>query len=207
MSYVSANTVPPVEQARTFDVVAIAASVGGLQAIRSILAVLPAAFPAAILIQTHLNPSYPSVLADLLRWDSRLPVEWAVNGATLRQGTVTVAPQGQHIRVSPGGRLTLISWAELGYIKPHADGLFESVAASFRSRALGVVLTGYLDDGARGAQAIRAQGGRVLVQDPLSAEAPDMPTAAVRTGCADLVLPLPVLAVALTALVMIPEMA
>jgi len=207
LSYVSADTIAPLYRDRAFDVVIMAASAGGIQAIRVILAMLPAAFPAAILIQMHLNPTYPSVLVDILRPHSRLPVEWAVDGATLRQGTVTVAPQGQHVRVSATGLLTLISWADLGYTKPRADGLFESVAVSFQTRALGVVLTGYLDDGARGAQAIHAQGGRVLVQDPLSAEAPDMPNAAVRTGCADFVLPLPVLAVALTALVMVHGMA
>jgi two-component system chemotaxis response regulator CheB len=201
------NTIVPRYRDHAFDVVAIAASAGGIQAIRAILAVLPAEFPTAILIQTHLNPTYPSRLADVLRPHSPLPVEWAVDGAALRQGTVTVAPQGQHVRVSPTGRLILISWADLGYTKPRADGLFESVAVSFQTRALGVVLTGYLDDGARGAQAIHAHGGRVLVQDPLSAEAPEMPNATVRTGCADFVLPLPVLSVALTALVMVRGMA
>ena len=165
MGYVSATTVAPAEQNRAFDVVVIAASAGGIHAIRVILAMLPAALPAAILIQTHLNPTYPSVLVDVLRPYSRLPVEWAIDGATLRQGAVTIAPQGQHVRVSRTGLLTLSSWADLGNTKPRADGLFASVAASFQTRALAVVLTGYLDDGARGAQAIHTQGGCVLVQD------------------------------------------
>lgn len=190
-----------------FDVVVIAASAGGLQAMRAILMALPPEFPAAILVQTHLNPTYPSVLVDILRWHTSLPVDWAADGATLRPGTVTIAPQGQHVRVSPKGRLSLVSWAHLGYTKPRADGLFESVATSFQARALGVVLTGYLDDGARGARAIHEHGGRVLVQDPASAEAADMPNATMRTGCADFVLPLQALGAALTALVMVRGMA
>jgi len=164
LSHFSSTTGAPLYRNRAFDVVVMVASVGGIKAIRAILAALPAAFPATILIQMHLNPTYPSVLVDILRPHSRLPVEWAVDGATLRQGTVTVAPQGQHVRVSATGLLTLISWADLGYTKPRADGLFESIATSFQARALGVVLTGYLDDGAPGVQAIRRQGGRVLVQ-------------------------------------------
>jgi hypothetical protein len=70
--------------------------------------------------------------------------------AVLRPGTVAVAPPGQHVRVTSSGTFCLTSWVELGYAKPRADGLFQSVAASFQARALGVVLTGFLDDGARG---------------------------------------------------------
>jgi two-component system chemotaxis response regulator CheB len=190
-----------------FDVVAIAASAGGFQAIRAILAALPAEFPAAVLVQTHLPPQHTSILVDILRPHTSLPVDWATNGAALRPGTVTIAPPGQHVQVCSEGRLTLISWAQRGYTKPRADGLFESVAASFQARALGVVLTGYLDDGARGARAIHEQGGRVLVQDPRSAEASDMPLATLRTGCVDFVLPIAAMPAALTALVMVRGMA
>jgi two-component system chemotaxis response regulator CheB len=190
-----------------FDVVAIAASVGGLQAMRKILTALPADFPAALFIQTHLTPTYPSKLVEVLQPRTLLPVAWATDSAVLRPGTVMVAPPGQHVRVTPSGRLCLTSWADMGYAKPRADGLFTSVAASFQTRALGVVLTGYLDDGARGSLALRQAGGRVLVQDPATAEAPDMPLAALRTGCADFVLPLDTLPAALTALVMVRGMA
>jgi len=186
-----------------FDVVAIAASVGGLQAIRTILSALPAEFPAAVLVQTHLSPVYPSAMVDILRLHARLPVEWAADGAVLRPGTVMVAPPGQHVQVSSEGRLSLTPWTQLGYAKPRADGLFESLAASFQARALGVVLTGYLDDGAQGARAIHKCGGRVLVQDPASAKAPDMPYATLRTGCVDFVLPIGTMHAAITALVMV----
>jgi two-component system chemotaxis response regulator CheB len=187
-----------------FDVVAIAASAGGLPAIRQILVALPPEFPVAILVQTHQSPEYPSILAEVLGWRSNLPVVWAAHQERLRAGCVTVAPPGQHVRVAPSGVLSLTSWKQMGRVKPHADGLFTSVASSFTTRAIGVVLTGFLSDGAQGARAVKQHGGRVLVQDPATAEAPDMPRATISSGCADFVLPLPALAAALTALVMVP---
>lgn len=187
-----------------FDVVAIAASAGGMQAISCILAALPHAFPAAILVQTHLSPHHDSVLADILQLQSRLPVRWAAPNHTIQPGTVTVSPPGQHVRVTPAGQFSLTSWELLEHRKPTADGLFASVATSFGERAVGVVLTGYLSDGARGVQAINAHGGRVLAQEPASAEVADMPSAAIATGCVDFVLPLRALAAALITLTMVP---
>lgn len=207
MSQVPPDPVAPLCQNSAFDVVAIAASAGGLVAIRTILAALPPEFPAAIIVQMHLNPTYPSVLVDILRLHTPLLVDWGADGAPLRPGSVTIAPPGQHVRVLSNGRLNLSSWERMGYTKPRADGLFESIATSFRARALGVVLTGYLNDGARGGQALHEHGGRVLVQDPATAEAPDMPLAALQTGCADFVLPLQALPSALTALVMVRGLA
>jgi len=187
-----------------FDVVGIAASAGGVAAIRQILATLPPQFPAALVVQTHMSPQAPSILADVLAYRSTLPVVWAEHGVLLRPGCVTVIPPGQHLRLGPTGRVTLINWEQLGCIKPHANGLFHSLAIRFGPRAIGVVLTGYLRDGAEGARAITRHGGRVLVQDPATAEVPDMPHATLATGCADFVLPLSALAAALTSLVMVP---
>lgn len=182
-----------------FDVVALVASVGGFLALREILAALPTDFPAALLFQMHLDPRHPSLLVELLRPRTALPVEWAAQGQALRPGTVTVVPPGQHVRVCPGGVVTLTSWADRSYTRPRCDELLSAVGASFRTRALGVVLTGSLDDGARGAQALHHYGGRVPVQDPATAKAAGMPAAAVRTGCADVVVPLPAIPGALWA--------
>jgi two-component system chemotaxis response regulator CheB len=187
-----------------FDVVVIAASAGGIEAIKQILPALPGDFPAAILVQMHLNPRYHSVLPQVFQPTSRLPVDWAAEHTRLRPGTVTVAPPGQHVRVTPSGQLHLTSWEQLDYRKPTADGLLVSVAASFAARAIGVVLTGYLSDGARGVRAVQQRGGRVLVQHPATAQVPEMPSAAIATGCVDFALPLPALTAALISLVMVP---
>jgi two-component system, chemotaxis family, protein-glutamate methylesterase/glutaminase len=186
-----------------FDVVVIAASMGGMEALCQILPLLPPDYPAAVIVQTHLNPTKPSYLVDILMQHSTLPIAWATDRAVLRPGTVTVAPPGQHVQVSPS-TLTLTSWDKLEYQRPKADRLFESVAVAFKARAIGVVLTGYLSDGARGVQAIHRHGGRVLVQHPGTAQAASMPLAALRTGSVDFALSLRGLAAALITLVMVP---
>jgi len=186
-----------------FDVVGIAASAGGIPAIRQILAALPHEFPAAIVVQMHMSPQSPSILADVLAYQSVLPVVWAEHGAPLRPSCVMVVPPGQHLRVGPTGIVALISWERLARIKPHANGLFQSLAVRFGPRVIGIVLTGYLQDGAEGARIIAQHGGRILVEDPATAEVPEMPCSTLATGCADFVLPLPALAAALTSLVMV----
>jgi two-component system chemotaxis response regulator CheB len=196
-------TVGPLAPSAPFDAVVIAASFGGMTALQAILERLPRDFPAAILIQTHLAPEGPSILAEILQRATTLPVGWARHLAVLRPGTVIVAPPGQHVAVLPDGTQLLTGWKARSSQKPRADGLFTTVAASFGPRAIGVVLTGYLDDGARGAQAISLGGGRVLAQDPATAACGDMPQAAIATGCVDYVLSLEAMPAALISLTMV----
>jgi two-component system chemotaxis response regulator CheB len=117
--------------------------------------------------------------------------------------TLELAPPGQDVRVAASGQLDLISMDELNFKKPTADALFASVASSFGARAIAVVLSGYLSDGAEGSRVIKQLGGIVLVQDPATAEAAGMPSAAIATGCVDSVLPLSSMGAALAGLVRI----
>jgi len=128
-------------------------------------------------------------------------VRAGAHGAPLEPGTLTVAPADAHACVSADRRLMLMPGnpgVEL------ADELFTSAAGAYGPRALAVVLTGRLQDGTRGVRAIKAAGGRVIVQDPEDAEQPSMPWNALATGCVDLVLDLPRIADALVALVTVP---
>jgi two-component system chemotaxis response regulator CheB len=113
-----------------------------------------------------------------------------------------VAPAAEQLVVAPS-RTLMMRPATPGS-RCLADPLFESAAAAFGSGTIGVVLTGRLRDGSQGVRAVKAHGGRVLVQDPATAVAPDMPTAALATGCCDFALPPDKIADALTALVMAP---
>jgi two-component system chemotaxis response regulator CheB len=187
-----------------FDVVAIAASLGGLDAIGQVLASLPPDFPAAIAVVQHRDPSQPSWLAQLLGRRAQMPVADAKAGQPLRPGTVVLAPPDQHLLVTADGTIALSGEPRVQHARPAADPLFESVARRYGPRAIGVVLTGQLGDGAIGAQAIHRRGGRVLAQDPSTARAPGMPRAAIATGCVDFVLPLPLIGPALVTLVMTP---
>ena len=90
--------------------------------------------------------------------------------------------------VNPNATLTLSDRARLGFFRPSADWLFESAAASFRERTFAIVLSGMQNDGAKGAQCVKAAGGTLIAQDPQTCERPEMPSAAIATGAIDHVL-------------------
>jgi len=184
-----------------FDVVAIAASAGGLRALTRVLSALDADFPAAIAVVQHLDPRHRSLMAELLSRQSRLPVKQAEDGDRLKSGSVYVAPPDRHLLVNDDGTLSLSKTELVHFLRPSAELLFESVAASFKDRAIAVVLTGTGNDGARGLQAIKKMGGTVVSQDEGTSEFFGMPSAAIQTGLVDFVLPLPEIASALMTLV------
>jgi two-component system, chemotaxis family, protein-glutamate methylesterase/glutaminase len=187
-----------------FDLVVMACSLGGFRALTSVLSSLPSNFPAAVVVVQHMSPKFPSEYAQMLDSRVSLPVSWAQDHGKARRGVVYIAPPDRHVLVGPGGRLGLLQAPKVQFARPSADVLFGSAALQYKARALGVVLTGRGSDGARGAQAIKQNGGFVISQDRATSTAYDMPEATVATGCADLVLPLENIAAALITLVMAP---
>jgi two-component system chemotaxis response regulator CheB len=183
------------------EIVALAASAGGLKALSQLLGALPADFPAAVVVVQHLDPRHKSLMAEILTRRAALQVHQATEGARAQPGAVWLAPPDHHLLVNPDGVLTLTRTELVHFSRPSADLLFESVAASYRERAIAVVLSGSGSDGAMGAKAIKKTGGTLIVQDPASAEFPGMPNAALQTGVADFVLPLERIAEALCMLV------
>lgn len=183
---------------RPRHVVAIATSAGGLSALSQLLSTLPAGFAAPIVIVQHLDPEHRSWLAEILARRTGLRVEQVRGGERLAAGVVHVAPPGHHLLVAADGELSLSSTGRVQYVRPSADVLFASLAASWGSGAIAVVLTGTGSDGADGARAVKSRGGTVLVQDGASAEFPGMPDATVRTGTVDRILPLDAIAACLT---------
>eukprot|EP01133_Synstelium_polycarpum_P024318 gene24318-29172_t len=133
--------------------IVIGASVGGVDALSTIFAALPAGFPAAILAVMHVG-ARKSVLPDILGKNSALPVRFAATGEAVRAGCVLLAPPDRHMLVTGlAGQATIELMA-------------------------GVILSGYLDDGTAGLRAIKACGGKALVQEPREAQAPAMPQSA-----------------------------
>ncbi|MGY1779294.1 chemotaxis protein CheB [Geodermatophilus sp. SYSU D01036] len=181
-----------------FGVVVLAASAGGVRALRTVLAGLPRDFPTPVLVVQHRAAGTTDVLVPLLCAAADLPVRAAAAGP-LRAG-VSVLPAGTTGVLGPDGDLTLVEHPTLGT----ADRLMASAAGAYGPRVLAAVLTGRLDDGAAGVRAVRRAGGRVLAQDPADAEAPGMPSAALATGCVEHVLPLRLVAPALVAYAMAP---
>jgi two-component system, chemotaxis family, protein-glutamate methylesterase/glutaminase len=186
----NAKNHPPHFTNAAFDIVAIAASAGGLTAILKVLSTLPAKFPAAIAIVQHLAPGHPSFMAEILSRRTDITVKQAEEGDFLTPGTAYVAPPNRHLLVNGDGTLSLSQSELVHFLRPSADLLFESVAATYKDRAIAVVLTGTGSDGAMGVEAIKKMGGTIIVQDVKTAEFSGMPSAAIQTGNVDFILPL-----------------
>ncbi|MEH1769473.1 MAG: chemotaxis protein CheB [Nostoc sp.] len=185
-----------------FDIVAIAASAGGLTALVKVLSTLPAKFPAAIAIVQHLGPQHRSFMAEILSRRTAITVKQAQEGDCLTPGTAYVAPPNRHLLVKSDGTLSLSQSELVHFLRPSADLLFESVAGIYQERAIAVVLTGTGSDGAMGVEAIKKMGGTVIVQDVETAEFSGMPSAAIQTGNIDFILPLNEISSTLVTLVM-----
>jgi two-component system chemotaxis response regulator CheB len=188
------------EGAPPFGVVAVASSAGGLAALTSVLSGLPREFPAALVLVQHLDPRHRTLLADMLGRRTELRVKMAEEGDHLAGGSVFIAPPNYHLLVNPDGSLSLSQSELIHFLRPSADILFESVAASFPARAIAVVLSGTGSDGARGVEAIKKAGGTVIAQDKDTSEFFGMPSAAIGTGSVDIVLPLALIPSALVGL-------
>ena len=184
-----------------FEVVALAASAGGLGALSEVLAPLPADFAAAIVLVQHLDPNHKSLMAEILGRRTALVVRQAEQGDRIGPGGVWVAPPGHHLLINVDGTLSLTTTELVHFVRPSADLMFDSMAAGYRDRSIAVVLTGTGSDGEMGVRAVRKMGGTVIAQDRATSEFFGMPGAAIETGCVDFILPLGEIAPALATLV------
>lgn len=153
---------------------------------KSILSRLPVNFPAAILLVQHRqNPNY---LCRCLARDSNLRVVDASDGECIQNGTVYVAPAGQHMLLEKPGVIQISEGERVSYSRPSVNVLFYSVAKHYGDKAIAVVLTGANSDGANGVVACKVKGSRVIAQHPETCAAPQMPLAAISTNCVDYIL-------------------
>lgn len=184
-------------------IVAIGASTGGTEAIREVLARLPANCPG-IVISQHIPGAFSAAFAERLDQKTSLAVCEAADGQPILPGHAYLAPGGRHLRVVRNGsgyRCRLDDGPEVNRHKPSVDVLFRSVADSVGVGAIGVLLTGMGDDGAEALGLIQAAGAFTLAQDEASSVVWGMPGEAVRRGHADAVLPLDAIAEKIVALV------
>jgi two-component system chemotaxis response regulator CheB len=171
-------------------IVVIGGSAGAINSLKLILPMLPHDFPAAILIVVHIG-IHRSMLPEILGCRAAMPVRHATNGEPIIAGHVLLAPPDEHLAVVRNGDQAyarLLHGPKENNSRPAIDPLFRSAAAAFGPNTIGVVLSGYLDDGTVGSEAVKACGGVVVVQNPAEAEAPDMPSSALNYVDADRVL-------------------
>jgi len=163
-----------------YDLVVLGSSWGGLAAQQVILRALPAGFAAPVVIAQHRSArSDDTLLAMLLDSTTGLTVRDAEDKDALTPGVVLIAPPDYHLLIEPG-MVALSCDAPVAFSRPSIDVAFESAADAYGDRVVAVVLTGANADGAAGLAAVRRRGGLTIVQDPATAERPEMPLAALR---------------------------
>jgi two-component system, chemotaxis family, protein-glutamate methylesterase/glutaminase len=165
-------------------VVAVGASAGGVEALMELASHLPEDLPYAVLVALHLPPNAPSVLADIINRSGPLPAVAASDGEKLEAGKIYVAVPDHHLLVDDHQVVLSEGPTENGH-RPAINALFRSVALSIGQNAIGVVLSGVLDDGVAGAAAIRARGGTTVAQRPEDALFSAMPQNALGAGVID----------------------
>ncbi len=168
--------------------VVIGASSGGIEAVSALVRALPPDFGAALCVVIHTAPQSPGVLPRILDVAGPLQALHPRDGQRMEPGVIYVAPPDHHLLVEPGV-LRLSRGPRENRFRPAIDPLFRSAAQVYGPRAIGVVLSGNLDDGTAGLGTIKQLGGFAIVQDPEDALYPSMPASAMTHVAADLCLP------------------
>jgi two-component system chemotaxis response regulator CheB len=174
---------------RKFELIAIGCSLGGMRALQVVLGTLPADFRVPVAVVQHRHKASAEGLPAFLRQTSPLPVVDVEDKQWIQPGRVYLAPADYHLLVERGEFSLSIDGA-VSYARPSVDVLFESAADAYQQSLIGVILTGANRDGARGVVHIKKLGGFVVVEDPATAEKPDMPRAAIESTRVDRILPL-----------------
>ncbi len=170
------------------SIIVLGASAGGVAALRSLAAALPITLSAPVLVVLHIG-AYRSELPALLNAAGPIPAKHAEDGEPILPGHIYVAPPDRHMIVSDG-KMRLLRGPKENCARPAIDPLLRSVAENYGSDAIGVILTGNLNDGALGLLEIKRSGGIAIVQDPNDAAYPEMPRSAAEHVALDYCLPL-----------------
>lgn len=171
------------------DIVVIGTSAGGVEALKKIVSKLPQGFSGSVFVVLHLWPGAASALPLILDRAGPLPAVHPSDGERIQDGRIYVAPPDVHM-ILEGHHIRLIRGPRENRHRPAIDPLFRSAALVYGPRAVGVILTGSLDDGTAGLFAIKSRGGTAIVQDPAEAPYPSMPESAIQNVPVDHIVPL-----------------
>jgi two-component system chemotaxis response regulator CheB len=186
------------------DIVVIGASAGGIDALKILVSALPSDLKAAIFITLHVAPYSPGILPEILERAGALPACNGKDWEPIKHGRIYVAPPDHHLLFEKDGFVRTTRGPRENRFRPAIDPMFRAAAYCFGPRVIGVVLTGWLDDGTAGLRAIRERGGVTIVQHPDDAYAASMPLNAIKHVEIDHILPLKDIAPVLVSLVDTP---
>ena len=165
-------------------IIAIGTSAGGVRALKTIVKQLPKDFTASVFIVQHISNETSSNLAKVLHDIGQLKVKFAEDKEAIEPGRIYLAPPDLHLLLEQG-RMRVVRGPRENLVRPAIDPLFRSAAVTYRSYVTGVILTGMMDDGTAGLQAIKACGGMAIVQDPDDAAYSSMPKSAIANVAVD----------------------
>lgn len=173
-----------------FQIVVIAASAGGIEAISTVLSALPSTYPIPIAVAQHRAKGPTGMLGMILNRATSLRVKDAESGEVLRAGSVYLAPADTHLTIGRERNFGFTAGPKVCFARPSADVLFGSAAEVYGSGVIAIVLTGANNDATDGALLVRHAGGIVIAQDRMSSQQFSMPGSAIAAGAVDFVLPL-----------------
>jgi two-component system, chemotaxis family, protein-glutamate methylesterase/glutaminase len=173
-----------------YEAIVIGCSAGGLFALLAILSSLPADYSLPIIIVQHRSKEEPTLLEEVLSHKCRINIRQADEKEPIKAGVVYFAPPDYHLLVEEDHSFSLSFEPPVNFSRPSIDVLFETAAAAFKKKLLGIILTGASRDGADGIRRIRHFKGTTVAQDPASAHFPFMPQSAIDTGCVQHILDL-----------------
>jgi two-component system, chemotaxis family, protein-glutamate methylesterase/glutaminase len=178
-----------VSEIKNPKLIVVGASAGGMAALKTLVAQFPKNFPAPVFIVNHMSADNSGeVLVRVLNDSGSLACEHAKNEQEFKKGHIYLAPSDQHMLIVKG-KILITKGARENRSRPAIDPLFRSAAVAYGNRVIGIILTGYLDDGTSGMMAIKRCGGVCIAQDPEDAEYPDMPKSVIANVGADYCVP------------------
>jgi len=168
--------VPSQDEVSLYSLVVVGSSAGGVEALSTLVATLPADFSAPLVLAQHLDPHHLSHLGEILARRSALPVRTVLDHERLEPGVVYVVPSNRHVEIADHTvRVSAVDAPEEKRPKPSVDRLLTSAALAYGEQLIAIILTGTGSDGAAGARAVKAAGGVVIIENPATAAYPGMP--------------------------------
>jgi two-component system chemotaxis response regulator CheB len=173
-----------------YEAVVIGASSGGMNAIKVIFSLLPKNFKTPIIIVQHIGAQSNNKWIELVNGISNICIKEADEKEKISHGLAYIAPPNYHLLIEKNKTFSLTVDERVNFARPSIDVLFESAAEAFKSKMIGVILTGSNTDGTKGLKRIKEYGGVTIVQDPSTAESEYMPASAIAAMQVDYILPL-----------------